>query len=389
MNQRQLGEWQVAFDDNADKNKQERGAVGHAPDRVVDLWPHACGEEGRGEQGVEGSRTEVVRHGVIAPPDEVREHHHQQIAGKRGPGAGHEAVVGHEEHDDGYGHHAPGGGEVGAPLGAVGQLVPHREVEVDAEKQLPEHDDGHDAEAGVVAGVDVVLEQVEVEGDAEEDDPRKDDEVTHRLDVRAAVVGVAGLGEDEGLVSVAEGLDEHDHHDGDLEAGAVDAQLRVGLGLVGKEEGEEDLVGRLIEDAGDAQDQDREGVGQHLSEACCVGAGAEAGHHVGQQHEQRGGGGKDVGQEDVSDAVARAIEPRDPLGVRLVQLRTDDKEEDVQHNVEEDVGQFDGGKSHGFVAVSEVGEGQAAKGVDGHNAGHHAHVFRVLGVAQCATDGPE
>ena len=57
MNQRQLGERQVAFDDNADKNKQERGAVGHAPDRVVDLWPHACGEEGRGEQGVEGSRT--------------------------------------------------------------------------------------------------------------------------------------------------------------------------------------------------------------------------------------------------------------------------------------------------------------------------------------------
>lgn len=82
----------------------------------------------------------------------------------------------------------------------------------------------------------------------------KDDKVFHGGGVGLAAVGVAALVEDKRLVGVAEGLCDERHDHGYLDGGAIDAELYVDLTVhVGRYEGEDNFVGRLVEDAGNAQ----------------------------------------------------------------------------------------------------------------------------------------
>ena len=76
------------------------------------------------------------------------------------------------------------------------------------------------------------------------------------------LVLVLDASKDDGLVGKAEGLRNHSHNHGYLRAGTVDAQLLAHVAAL-VEVGEEHLVGRLVQDSGNAQYQDRPGVAEH------------------------------------------------------------------------------------------------------------------------------
>ena len=97
-----------------------------------------------------------------------------------------------------------------------------------------------------------MLENVHITHHGQKGQQRENDEELHGAGVHLLAVLVLLLAEDEGLVGVAEGLRYHGHNHGNLDAGAVDAQLGVGTLAVegGGHVGIDDFVGRLVEDAG-------------------------------------------------------------------------------------------------------------------------------------------
>ncbi len=66
---------------------------------------------------------------------------------------------------------------------------------------------------------------------------------------------LAVAGKYKWLVGKPECLDKHHHDDCYLVVGAVDAHLGYGVGLVGHEIGEQELVDGLVHYPGDAEDE--------------------------------------------------------------------------------------------------------------------------------------
>ena len=74
----------------------------------------------------------------------------------------------------------------------------------------------------VIPAADKVFDDVDVEHDSQENKQGEDDEVFHGFGIRLRISFAFVLGKDKGFVGIPEGLDEHHHHHGNLEAGAVD-----------------------------------------------------------------------------------------------------------------------------------------------------------------------
>ena len=109
-----------------------------------------------------------------------------------------------------------------------------------------------------------MLEKRQIGDDNQEGEQGKDDKVLHRCGVGLLTIAVVTLTENKGLVGVAKGLrnERHDHRN--LHGCAVNTQLHVNLfPNMGGDKGKDDLIGRLIEDTGDAQGQYRPTVVPH------------------------------------------------------------------------------------------------------------------------------
>ncbi len=121
--------------------------------------------------------------------------------------------------------------------------------------RLANSNTGTTVRALAVGRADEVLKDVEKEGHQQEDEDAEDDEPIEHDGIGTSGVCPLGVGEEEGLPGVAEGLDEERHEDRELEAGAVDAELRhIGLIVVGQQVFERGPIQHLIDDPRQADD---------------------------------------------------------------------------------------------------------------------------------------
>ena len=216
----------------------------------------------------------------------------------------------------------------------------------------------------------------------QEGEEGEDEEVFHRLGVGGAVVLVGLLAEHKGFVGVAEGLRDHRHNHGNLHRRAVDAELYLAV-LSRHEVAEEHLVGRLVENAGDAEDQYRPGVGEHAAQQLRVEAVSEACQFAAEEEgDQRRA--EQVDAESVAYAYGGVVEFRHNLSRRGqgVERGQQQEEDEVEADVEYDEEQFQRGKLNGFLLIAQIGEGYALESIDCHAHSHHAEVFGVVGIAQ-------
>ncbi len=254
----------------------------------------AQGGRGSGRQRSEQMHTRIVQHGggrtisentrhgivygIIAAPGRIARKHHHAVAGKGRIGAAHIADARHEQHVQRNRHSKPEQREPRAPHRAVGEFIPQRQVEEHAEAQLGEHHHRHHLQTAEIARRYEIAQDVEIVHHAEKNQQREQHEIFHGIAVggHARLALLAAAGEYERFVGEAERLDEHHHHDGYLVVGAVDAELRHSVGMVGQQHREQNLVDSLIHDSCHAQHEQRRRIAEHLAPQTRVEAPAEA-----------------------------------------------------------------------------------------------------------------
>ena len=223
-----------------------------------------------------------------------------------------------------------------------------------------------------------VFQYIQIEHHAQEDEEGEDDKVLHRLAIRLLVVVALVAGKDKRLVGIAEGLDEHHHHHGYLEARPVDTQLLVGIRLVFKQEGEEDLICRLVEDARYTQEEDGERIAKYRLQQREVRSFPEGWPHIGQEQQEGRRRRNDIGRKDIAYAIVRYVEPIYPPRMTRIDAGTNNQQEDVQSDVEKYVEKSDAREVPRQPLVSQVGKRDAAERIHRHDARHHRHIFRML-----------
>ena len=381
--QRKVGEGDVAVYGVGDEHRQQPRPRRQQSDRTPVGQQRAYGVERRRQHDVAQRGACFVGNGVVFATEQVRHRHHGEVAAERRPRASHVAEARHEGDVYGERYRQPEQRETRAPLGAVGELVPERQVVEDAEKEFARHDDRHHRQPRKVGGGDKILQDGQVEHDAQEYEQREDDEIVHGIDVClcGVLAPTAAFGEYERLVGEAERLYEHDHDDSDFVIGAVDAQLCHGAVGVRHQSGVYELVDGLVHDAGKPHDEEREGIGNHAPPYLAVETEA-GGENFGYQRQQRNARSDEVGEENVPHAEVGRVAPRNPFGVPRIYRRTEENEKEVQPDVQENGEQLDAGEAERLLPVAQVGERQGGEGVDGEGRREHQHVARVARTAE-------
>ena len=351
-------EGQVVVDDVCHEGQEQDGVDGKAVQDgpLLGNQLHDAVEE-EGDEDVDGDAPHGVGDGILALPHHVAQHHGGAVAGEASPGTGHVAVAGNEEDVDGKEYRAAGQGEPGSVDGLVDELVPEGEVEVDAHHDLGCHDDGHHTHAALILLAHDVLQDGQIGHYGQEGQQGEDDEVLHAQGVGLVLVLVPALGKDDGLVGIAEGLGDHGHDHGDLHTAAVYAQQSLALGRVGVDEGEDDLVGRLVQDACHTQDEEGPGVGEHPPEQAAV----EVPLHVNELGDE----------EEGQDARADEVEDEDIGHVARAQHH---EVEQVQADIECDEEHLHAGELDGSLLEPQVAEGKGLDDIDAHHHGHHQEI---------------
>ena len=189
------------------------------------------------------------------------------------------------------------------------------------------------------------------------------------------LVVAAVAGEDKGFVGIAESLGNHGHNHGNLHPCAIDSQLYLAF-LAGHDVLEDNLVGRLVEDAGNAEYQDGPCIGEHAAEQGEVNLPAQA---------------EDFAPESQrDDSRAEEVDIEDmPYGGRPsgYHVRQDEEEDEVQRDVECDESGFQYGKPHGAFLIPEISEWDGLEGIECHHACHGHHIFGMCGIAHGSADG--
>ena len=107
-----------------------------------------------------------------------------------------------------------------------------------------------------------MFEDVHVGDDGEEGEERKNYEEFHYKSLAFFALFSASGTEDEGLVGVSESLGNHGHYHCYFGACTIDAELGVAF-FARDDEAEAYFVGHLVEDAGEAEEQQGPSVAQH------------------------------------------------------------------------------------------------------------------------------
>ena len=374
-----------AVEEGCEEDRQQEGVVGQAEPEVVDMDKGAGGiqREGEGEPAEDGG--DGIGHAVVALADEVAEEDAGAVAGEAAPGAGHVADARDEEDVDKDEHGATDGAHDSAPVGFGGELVPEGEVEVDAHENFRHHDDGHGTEAVPVVALDDVAEEVHVADDDHERQKGEHDEVFHYKCLAFFALLALPSGKHKGLISIAESLGDHCHNHGDFDAGAVDAELFVHVGA-GIEEGEEDFVEHLVEDAHDTEDEQGPGVAEHALKQLKIEDGESEILEFAPEAEGHQGGAQEVDIEDVADVVLLVV----PLHEgEVLALGGHEEDEKVEPDVEDDKGEFECGEFPGFVFETQACEEDGLEGVERHDDSHDGDVLGVGLIAHGGGNGAE
>ena len=365
--------------DEGEEDHQQTCIDDQGPDLAVDLYVSLGKEQSDGNGEIEECRLQVIRYWGFLLSDKIREYHTGAIACETAPGTGHVAVFGHKDEIDGEQYSTTDSGEDGTPPGLVDEFIPEREVEIDAHEYFGHHDDGHHAQALPVAGGNKILEDVEIGHHRQEGQQGEDDKVLHdqRLGFLAAAFFAAA--EDEGFVGIAEGLGNQGHNHGYLHTGTIDAQLHLAL-LAGDEVVEAYLVRHLVEDAGDAEEQQGPCVAEHLFQQLPVYAAAQLAE-FGQEAQGDAGGTDEVHDKDIAHLVVGVI-PAHQLRVGMVKAWGDKEHEEVQADVAKDIQKFEEGELERPALEAQQGEEDGLEGIDGHHTAHHGEEFGMGVVAE-------
>ena len=310
--------------------------------------------------------------------DDGAHQHCCAVAGKTAPGASPVADSGHQQHVYGNHHHSPYGAHDGAPQGLVRQLIPERQIEVDAHEYLRHHHYGHYAKALPVGGLDEVPQQGHIYHYRKERQQRKGYEVFHSVGQGCGVVAVSAAVEDDGLVGIAERLGEERHYHRNLYAGAVDSQLHKAF-LARHQLGKEYLVCHLVEDSHKAEDQQGPGVGEHPAGEFAVKTHAEPAElgDEPQRYERRAG---QVGKEDEADAAVEAHVKLLQLRMLAEQHRQHQENEEVEQYVGDDERKLERHELDGPAVEPQLGEHNGLECIQPHYDGHAPHIFRMVGI---------
>ena len=153
-------------------------------------------------------------------------------------------------------------GEPRTPNGFVNQLVPEREIKVNAHHDLCSHHNRYSHQTITIFLANDVLENVHITHHTKEGKEREDDEILHRHRIVFLAVPVLRLREDDGFVSITEGLGNHRHNHRHFHTGTILTQLRFGISLIAHQR-EDDLIGCLVENTSHTQHQDGPRVTEH------------------------------------------------------------------------------------------------------------------------------
>ena len=183
-------------------------------------------------------------------------------------------------------------------------------------------------------------------------------------------------------VGIAEGLGEQRHYHGYLDAGAVDTELHKPL-FARHQLGEENLVRHLVQDAHEAEQQQRPRVLQHPACKRAVEADPESAEFRNEAERHQRGTGK-VGKEDEAHSPVilhiGGLQPR----MRAEHGRQHQEDDQVEKYVGDDEGELQKHELQRPAVEPELGEHDGLEGVQADYYGHAAHVLRVLGITHRA-----
>ena len=133
--------------------------------------------------------------------------------------------------------------------------------------------------------------------------------------------------------------------------------------------GKEDLVCRLVENASNAEDENRPCVGEHPSHQPSIETRCEAAQLLPEAECDR----SCAGQVDIE-------------GVAHLCTAENDVVEEVECDVEYDEKQFERGKLDGPLLIAQVGEGNALECIESHRCCHHPDVAGVVSIPHEGTN---
>ena len=316
---------------------------------------------------------------------DVTKNHGRGITCKACPSTGHVAITRNKQHVDGNEHGATDARKVSPPNGFVDELVPKREVKVDAHHDFGSHNDGHDTQSLPVIAPDETAENVDITHHNEESQQGEDNEILHGLGVSVAIVLVFRLAKDERFVGITEGLRYHGHYHGYLTCRSVDAQLRVRITSFIYIR-EQYLVGRLVKYACNAQYQYGPAIRKHtFKQGLIENVGETAQLFI----ETKGDASRtnEVDVEGVTCTYVWRINKAHPLMSAFVKGWQQQIVNQIERNVAANEKQFEGGKLDGALLIAKVGKGNALECVDGYRRCHNPNVRWMVGIAHCLRDG--
>src|SRR3712207_6558933 len=149
----QAAQGKISLHDVAHEDQDKRRIEGHGGQRAKRLVAPIHSEEKNHRQNyVKRDVLQRIINGIILLSEQVTGHHTDTIGRKSGPSTSHVTESGDENHVDKDKHHASQTREISAPNGAVGELIPETQVEINAKHQLRGHDNGDDTQAFPIVG---------------------------------------------------------------------------------------------------------------------------------------------------------------------------------------------------------------------------------------------
>ena len=145
------------------------------------------------------------------------------------------------------------------------------------------------------------------------------------------------------------------------------------------------LVGHLVQDARDAEQQERPRVPQHLLQQFPVYAAAQFAQ-LGQEAQRDAGHADEVHHKDVAYLIVGVV-PRQPAGMRLIQPRSNKEDKQIQPDVAKDEQQFQGGELDRPALETQQSIQYRLEGIYRHHTPHHGQELGMCVVAQRMGDG--
>ena len=147
------------------------------------------------------------------------------------------------------------------------------------------------------------------------------------------------------------------------------------------------LVGHLVQDAGNAKEQQGPSVAQHLAQQFAVDAPTQFAH-LGQETQRDAGCTHQVHHKHIAHLIVGVV-PSHQTGMPFVQAGSHQKHKEVQSDIAEDKQQFQRGKLPRPPLEPEQREEDGLESIDCHHTAHHGHILGMCLVAHRTRHGPD